>query len=300
MDHAALGGEIDGLSISRSFAGRIADVACNLIRSRLALAGLLIVLAQTAMAVLAPVLAPYTPDAMHYSSVLHPPGTSFLFGTDALGRDILSRIMFGARLSLSVGAISVALALVVGIPLGLIAGYLGGFVDETIMRVLDGLMALPPLVLALTISSVLGSGLVNAMIAIAVVTMPTFARLMRGQVLSIKQNEYVQAAEAVGLGPVTIVVRHILPNAVNPVIVQAALAVGFAIITEASLSFIGLGPQPPAATWGSMVQVGFQYLEIAPWFPLAPAVMIFMAVLGFNMLGEGLRHVLNPDSRGRA
>jgi ABC-type dipeptide/oligopeptide/nickel transport system permease subunit len=144
---------------------------------------------------------------------------------------------------------------------------------------------------------VLGSGLFNAMIAIAIVTMPTFARLVRGQVISVKQNDYVEAAEAVGVRPWIIIARHILPNAINPVIVQASLAVGFAIITESSLSFIGLGAQPPASTWGSMVQVGFQYLEIAPWYALAPATMIFLAVIGFNMLGEGLRHILDPASR---
>jgi peptide/nickel transport system permease protein len=154
-------------------------------------------------------------------------------------------------------------------------------------------------VLALTITAVLGPSLINAMLAIAIVSVPIFTRLVRGQVLSVKQNGYVTAARAVGVRPSLIVLRHVLPNAINPVIVQGALAIGFAIITESSLSFIGLGAQPPTATWGSMVQVGFQYLEIAPWFALSPAVAIFIAVLGFNMLGEGLREIVDPTSRSR-
>jgi ABC-type dipeptide/oligopeptide/nickel transport system permease subunit len=208
-------------------------------------------------------------------------------------------MLYGARLSLAVSLGAVLLAVAIGVPLGLLAGYAGGLLDEALMRVVDSLMALPSLVLALTITAVLGPGLVNAMLAIAIVTTPTFTRLVRGQVLSVKQNDYVLAAQAVGVRPVKLVLRHVLPNAINPVIVQAALGIGFAIITESSLSFIGLGAQPPVATWGSMVQVGFQYLEIAPWFALAPAVAIFVAVLGFNMLGEGLREVLDPTSRGR-
>jgi ABC-type dipeptide/oligopeptide/nickel transport system permease subunit len=188
----------------------------------------------------------------------------------------------------------VLLAVIVGLPLGLLSGYLGGLVDEVLMRLIDSLMALPALVLALTITAVLGPGLLNAMLAIAVVAMPTFTRLVRGQVMAIKQREYVDAAIAVGVRPLRVALRHILPNVASPVIVQASLGVGFAIITESSVSFIGLGAQPPTATWGSMVQVGFQYLETAPWFALAPACMIFAAVLAFTMLGEGLRTTLDP------
>lgn len=285
------------LTMTRSLRGRIAGTMRELLRSHLAVAGLVLVVVQLAVAALAPVISPFSPETMNYTTLLQGPGWPHLLGTDELGRDIFTRILYGARLSLSVGVAAVVLAALAGVPIGLIAGYVGGMVDEIIMRVLDSLIALPPLVLALTIAAVLGSGLFNAMIAIAIVTMPTFARLVRGQVMSVKQNDYVQAAEAVGVHSWIIVARHILPNAINPVIVQASLAVGFAIITESSLSFIGLGAQPPASTWGSMVQVGFQYLEIAPWYALAPAVMIFLAVLGFSMLGEGLRHMLDPASR---
>jgi ABC-type dipeptide/oligopeptide/nickel transport system permease subunit len=236
---------------------------------------------------------------MDYTALLAEPSLRHPLGTDDLGRDILSRMLYGARLSLAVSIGAVALAVGIGVPLGLLAGYVGGFIEEALMRVVDSVMALPSLVLALTITAVLGPGLVNAMLAIAIVSVPTFTRLTRGQVLSVKQNEYVLAARAVGVRPLLIVLRHVLPNAVNPVIVQAALGIGFAIITESSLSFIGLGAQPPTATWGSMVQVGFQYLETAPWFALAPAAAIFVAVLGFNMLGEGLREILDPTSRSR-
>jgi ABC-type dipeptide/oligopeptide/nickel transport system permease subunit len=275
-----------------------ADLA-RLARNRIALVGLVLAVISLGSAALAPWIAPYAPEAMDYTALLAEPSLRHPLGTDDLGRDILSRMLYGARLSLAVSIGAVALAVGIGVPLGLLAGYVGGFIEEALMRVVDSVMALPSLVLALTITAVLGPGLVNAMLAIAIVSVPTFTRLTRGQVLSVKQNEYVLAARAVGVRPLLIVLRHVLPNAVNPVIVQAALGIGFAIITESSLSFIGLGAQPPTATWGSMVQVGFQYLETAPWFALAPAAAIFVAVLGFNMLGEGLREILDPTSRSR-
>jgi peptide/nickel transport system permease protein len=240
-------------------------------------------------ALLAPVIAPYAPEQINYRMMLSPPSFEHWFGTDDLGRDIFSRTLYGARLSLAVGCAAVLLSLVIGVPVGLISGYLGGVVDEMIMRVLDSVIALPPLVLALTISAVLGSGLVNATIAIALVAVPTYARLIRGQVLSVKNNDYVLAARSVGVPTRLILYRHILPNVVSPIIVQASLGVGFAIILESSLSFIGLGAQPPTATWGAMVQIGFQYLEMAPWYVLAPAISIFLAVLSVNLLAEGLR-----------
>lgn len=268
-------------------------------RNRLALAGTVIVAAQVVVAVIMPLGLRHAPSAMDYSAVLQGPGFNHLLGTDELGRDILSRLAEGGRLSLAVGTSAVLIAMAIGVPFGLVAGYLGGAVDEAFMRLLDSILALPSLVLALTIAAVLGTGLANTTLAIAIVAVPSFARLVRGQVLSVKHNEYVQAAEAVGVRDAVIIVRHILPNVISPVIVQASLAVGFAIITESSLSFIGLGAQPPVATWGSMVQVGFQYLELAPWFTLAPAGMIFLAVLGFNMLGEGLRQALDPGSSSR-
>jgi peptide/nickel transport system permease protein len=280
-------------------ASRLAAGLRQVVRNRIALAGLVIIVGQVAAAALAPLLLGHAPDAIDYRAMLQGPSSLHLLGTDDLGRDILSRLLYGARLSLAVSTMAVALAVAFGLPLGLVSGYVGGWLDEILMRLLDSVMALPPLVLALTIAAVLGPGLFNAMIAIAVVSVPTFTRLVRGQVLSLKHNDYVTAAYSVGSSTSRVLFRHILPNAINPVIVQATLGIGFAIITESSLSFIGLGAQPPTSTWGSMVQVGFQYLELAPWYVLAPAAMMFLAVLGFNMLGDGLRDALDPLARPR-
>jgi ABC-type dipeptide/oligopeptide/nickel transport system permease subunit len=278
---------------------RLAEVLVRMVRHRLSIVGLVLVAAQLMIAAFAPLLAPYDPNAIDVTAILNGPGLPHLLGTDELGRDVLSRLIYGARVSITVGVASVLMAVLAGVPFGLITGYAGGAVDEVLMRVLDSVMALPALVLALTIAAVLGLGLVNAMIAIAIVMVPVFTRLVRGQVLSVKHNDYVQAAHAVGVPTALILVRHILPNVLNAVIVQASLGVGFAIIIESSLSFIGLGAQPPTPTWGNMVQTGFQFLEIAPWYALTPAAMIFVAVLGFNTLGDGLRDLLDPMSRSR-
>jgi ABC-type dipeptide/oligopeptide/nickel transport system permease subunit len=275
----------------------VAGAVGRLARHHLAFTGSILVIAATAIAILAPWLAPFDPSAIDYRAMLAGPSVAHPLGTDDLGRDQLSRLMHGARVSLGVSVTAVLLAVGAGVPLGLITGYKGGTVDEALMRLLDSVMALPALVLALTIAAVLGLGLINGMIAIAIVLVPVFTRLVRGQVLSVKHSDYVQAAHALGLPTRVILARHILPNVINPVIVQASLGVGFAIIIESSLSFIGLGAQPPTPAWGSMVQTGFQYLEIAPWFVLAPATMIFLAVLGFNMLGDGLRDLLDPMAR---
>lgn len=280
----------------RKWPYRLARAGGRLLRHRFALVGILFLCLELGAALLAPWVAGYAPDAIDYRAMLQEPSLAHPFGTDDLGRDIFSRLLYGGRLSLMVATAAILLAVTIGVPLGLIAGYVGGGLDEVLMRVLDSVMALPPLVLALMISAVLGPGLINAMIAIAIVAVPIFTRLMRGQVLSLKHSDYVTAAQSVGVPTWLILGRHILPNAINPVIVQASLGIGFAIITESSLSFIGLGAQPPLSTWGSMVQIGFQFLELAPWFVLAPATAIFIAVLGFNMLGEGLRDVLDPTS----
>ncbi len=268
----------------------------RLFRNRFAIVGLLLVTMEVFLAVFASVITPYEPNVMDYKALLQNPNTEHLLGTDELGRDILTRMMYGARLSLTVGTTAVLIAVCLGVPFGLISGYVGGVFDEIMMRVVDSIMALPALVLALTISAVLGSGLVNATIAIAVVTAPTYTRLVRGQVLAIKQNDYVVAAQSIGAPTWRVLVRHLLPNTLSPVIVQASLGIGFAIILESSMSFIGLGAMPPTPSWGNMVQIGFQFLEIAPWCVLAPATAIFLAVLGFNMLGDGLRDALDPQS----
>ena len=269
----------------------------RLLRHHLTVVGMVLVLFSVGTALFAPLIAPYNPSQTDFLAVLQPPSANHLLGTDDLGRDILSRLVYGAQLSLQVSLASVAVAAVIGVPIGLIVGYVGGLLDTTVMRFMDSLMSLPSLVLALTIAAVLGSGLVNTTLAIAVVAIPSYARLMRGQVLSVQQNDYVLAARAIGAPTWLILLRYVLPNAMSPVIVLASLGVGFAIITESSLSFIGLGAQPPTPTWGSMVQTGFQYLEIAPWFVMAPAIMIFVAVLGFNLLGDGLRDALDPTMK---
>ena len=269
-----------------------------LLRHRLAMFGAVLVALVVGLAVLAPWIAPHEPNRMDYKAVLSGPTAEHPFGTDELGRDLLSRTLYGARLSLRVGLVAVLVAVAIGVPIGLVSGYLGGVFDEVVMRVVDAVMALPALVLALTIAAVLGPGIWNATVAIAVVAAPTYTRLVRGQVLSVKENDYVLAAQSIGAPTWVILMRHVLPNAFSPVIVQASLGVGFAIILEASLSFIGLGAQPPTPSWGNMVQVGFQYLEIAPGFVLVPATAIFLAVLGFNMLGDGLRDTLDPRSHG--
>jgi len=269
-----------------------------LVRHRLAMFGAVLVALEIGLALLAPWIAPHEPNRMDYRAVLSGPTAEHPLGTDELGRDLLSRTLHGARLSLQVGIVAVLVAVAFGVPIGLVSGYLGGVFDEVVMRMVDAVMALPALVLALTISAVLGPGIWNATIAIAVVAAPTYTRLVRGQVLSVKENDYVLAARCIGAPTWVILLRHILANAFSPIIVQASLGVGFAIILEASLSFIGLGAQPPTPSWGNMVQVGFQYLEIAPGFVLVPATAIFLAVLGFNMLGDGLRDILDPRAHG--
>lgn len=261
---------------------------------RLTLVGAAIILIQVIGAAFAPLITRYDPNATDYMALLQAPSWQHLLGTDDLGRDLFSRLLYGTRQSLAASIAAVILSVAIGMPLGLFSGYVGGWVDEFLMRMLDSVMALPHLVLALTIAAILGPGLTNAVIAIAVASVPTFARLSRGQALSLKSNDYISAAIMFGVPKRLILFRHILPNAVNPIIVQAMLAVGFAIITESSLSFIGLGAQPPASTWGSMIQIGFQYLQLAPWFVLAPATMIFLTVLGVNLLGDGLRESLDP------
>lgn len=282
---------------ARPSSSRLAGNIRRFTRRRIAVVGLTLVVIETLIALLAPVLAPYDPNVQNFRVALQPPSAAHLLGTDDLGRDILSRLIYGTRLSLEVGLISVLMAVLVGVPIGLICGYAGGKLDGIVMRIVDGVMAFPSLVLALLITAVLGSGVGNAMIAIAVVTTPTYARLMRGQVLSVRANDFVLAVLALGAPTPRILLRHILPNAMSPVIIQASLGIGAAIITESSLSFIGLGAQPPTASWGSMVQVAFKYLETAPWFVIAPATMIFLAVLGFNLLGDGLRDALDPSLR---
>jgi peptide/nickel transport system permease protein len=247
----------------------------------------------------ADVVAPYDPLRQDYRAVLQPPSLAHPMGTDDLGRDVLSRVVHGSRVSLQVGLVSVCLATVAGVIVGLLAGYWGGRLDEALMRLTDALYSFPSIILALAITAALGPGVVNAMIAISVVYMPPFARLVRGQTLSVREWDFVTAARVLGAGHLRIMWRHIWPNVTAPIVVQASLTVSFAVLVEASLSFLGVGVRPPTPSWGSMLNTGYQYLELAPWLSLFPGAAIFVTVLGLNFLGDGLRVVFDPRLRVR-
>jgi len=285
------------LAVAAPARGRPAVLLGRLLRGHLAKVGLLVIATLVVAAVLAPALAPYDPTEQRLERMLQPPGGQHLLGTDDLGRDILSRVLYGARVSLLVGVLAVGISLLAGVSLGLVAGYRGGWVDDVTMRVMDGLLAFPALVLALAITAALGPSLRNAMIALGIVGIPGFARLVRGQVLSLRAQEYVEAARAAGLADGRIVVRHILPGTLAPIIVHASLRVAFAVLAEAGLSFLGLGTQPPTPSWGSMLNTGREYLEMAPWLSVAPGAAIFVTTLSFNFLGDGLRDALDPRLR---
>ncbi len=270
-----------------------------LLRTRLVPLGLLIVFAIIMLAATADILTPFDPNEQHYNYVLKPPGAIFPLGTDDLGRDVYSRIAYGSRISLEVGVIAVSIGMVLGTLIGLAAGYYGSWVDDVLMRTMDALRAFPALVLALSINAVLGPGISNVMIAVGVVSVPTFARLTHGQVLSVREREYVLAARVTGVGAWRMMVVHILPNIASPIIVQASLGAAFAILAEAGLSFLGLGVRPPTPSWGSLLRTGYQYLSVAPWLSLAPGAAIFLAVLAFNLLGDGLRQALDPRLKQR-
>ena len=261
---------------------------------RLAVVGLGVVLFFIAVAVLAPLISPYDPYATSWALVRKPPSWAHPFGTDEIGRDVMARIIWGARASLLAGLVSVSLALAAGVPIGLVSGYCGGIVDGTLMRMIDAMLAIPFLILAIALAAFLGPSLANAMIAIGISQTPIFARLTRGQVLAVKHEEYVEAARAVGNPHRRIVLRHILPNIVPPLMVQATLAAAAAIIAEASLSFLGLGEQPPDPSWGSMLNTAKNFISQAPWMALWPGLAIFALVLSLNLFGDGLRDALDP------
>ena len=270
-------------------------------RNRLALAGAIVVAVLIVTAVFAGTLAPHDPYQPDYARLLQPPGPDALMGTDDLGRDLLSRVIYGARVSLQASFLSVVIAVLISVPIGLYSGYRRGWVDEVIvMRVTDALQAIPFLILALVMAAVLGPGLTNAMIAIAIGFMPGMVRLVRGQVIAESSQEYVQAARAIGAGDSRVMFRHILPNVMAPVLIQASLYMSEAIIAESSLSYLGLGTQPPQPSWGSMLKYAQGYLQTAPWTAIWPGVAIFLAVLAFNLLGDGLRDVMDPKLRRSA
>lgn len=260
----------------------------------LALFGAFVIVFFVVLAVFAPQLAPYDPAATDFLAVRQAPSAEYLLGTDDVGRDVLSRVIFGARASLMAGVISVVIAMLMGVPLGLISGFYGGFVDELIMRFTDALLSFPFLILAVALAAALGPSLQNAMIAIGIASAPTFIRLTRGQVLAVKAEEYVQAARALGTGDARILVRHILPNSFTPILIQATLTIAQAIIAESSLSFLGLGVQPPTPSWGGMLNTAKGFMAQAPWMAVWPGVSIFVTVLAFNLFGDGLRDALEP------
>jgi peptide/nickel transport system permease protein len=266
-------------------------------RNPLGIAGLVIIALVALVALLAPVLSPYGPTEQVARRLLEP-SPEYILGTDEFGRDILSRVIYGSRISLYVGIVSVSLALLAGGTLGLVAGYAGGRTDTLLMRLVDILFAIPSLVLAIVIAGLLGPSLTNAMIAIGIVYAPIYARLVRGEVLSVRNHLYIEAARATGVGHFGLVARHILPNITAPLIIQTTLMLSTAILSEAALSFLGLGTQPPDPSWGTMLGSGRRYMELTPWVAIAPGIAIVITVLGFNLLGDGLRDALDPRLRG--
>ena len=263
-------------------------------RRKGAMVALAVVMLFVLMAVFAPLLSPYDPTATSWSLVRKPPSWAHWFGTDEVGRDVLARIIYGARASLSAGLVSVSIAVGIGVPLGLLAGYAGGWIDSILSRIVDAMLAIPFLILAITLSAFLGPSLTNAMIAIGITATPVFIRLTRGQTMGAKVEDYVEAARAVGNPHWRIALRHVLPNIVPPLLVQVSLAIAGAIIAEAALSFLGLGQQPPAPSWGSMLNTAQRFISQAPWMAFWPGFAIFCAVLSFNLLGDGLRDALDP------
>ncbi|MGH2617385.1 MAG: ABC transporter permease [Thermomicrobiales bacterium] len=283
-------------------AGRISDglwrdAARRLSRDHAAMAGLLVVAILIVVAAIAPALAPYPPNDQSFRIKLEAPSAAHLLGTDEFGRDIYSRVLIGTRVALGVGIAPVLIALVVGVSLGLVAGYFGQGIDQVVMRLIDIMLAFPWLLLAIGIMAVLGPGTQNVVIAVAIVYIPAFARIVRGSVLSIKEKEYVEAAKAMGQPDYQIIVRHVLANAWAPIIVLSTLSIGQAIIYAAGLSFIGLGTQPPDADWGVMLNSGRLYLRDAPWLGFFPGLAILITVLAFNLFGDGLRDALDPRLR---
>lgn len=269
-------------------------------KNKVSLLGLLIIGIFLFTAIFAPILAPYPNHAQSYTNMkeqLQPPNQEHLLGTDSMGRDVLSRIIYGTRISLQVGVLAIGIALVIGVPLGVVAGTFGGYVDEVIMRVVDTFLSFPPLLLALAISSILGPSLRNAMIAISIAWWPWYTRIIRGEAVSVKEKPFVEAAKSIGEGKIKIAFRHILPNTITPIIVQSSMDFGSIIITSASLSFLGLGAQPPQPSWGLMISSQRVYFLTHWWVVTFPGLAILVTVLGFNLMGDGLRDIYDPKTR---
>jgi len=265
--------------------------------SRLALLGLAITVAVIVVAALAPVLAPYDPTAQNIAEAqLVGPSLEHPMGTDQLGRDVLSRVLYGAQLSVQVGVIAVGVAILAGVPLGLVAGFYGGYTDEAVMRGMDVVFSFPAILLAIAMVAILGQSTVNVMLAIGITYTPIFARVTRSGVLSVREETYIDAARAIGASNRSIIARDVLPNVVAPIIVQATVSLAFAILAESALSFLGLGAPPPAPSWGRMLSESRNFMQSAPWTALFPGLAIMITILGFNFLGDGLRDTLDPRS----
>jgi peptide/nickel transport system permease protein len=297
MAEAALSNARGGVTDDDSAETPTARAMRRLLRRKGAVFGLFVIALLVALALLAPLISPYDPSLQTWSAVRKAPSALHWFGTDDVGRDVLARVIYGARASLMAGIISVAIAIALGVPAGLIAGYVGGFVDALFGRITDAMLACPFLILAIALAAFLGPSLGNAMIAIGITTTPIFVRLTRAQVMAVKVEDYVEAARAVGNPHWRIALVHILPNILPALLVQATLSLAAAIIAEAALSFLGLGQQPPAPSWGSMLNAAQRFLVNAPWMAVWPGLAIFLAVLSFNLVGDGLRDALDPRSR---
>jgi peptide/nickel transport system permease protein len=280
----------DRRAAARSFLRRLA-------RNKLAVFGAVIILVMVFAAIFAPWLAPYDPEQQFPMDPLKPPSREYLLGTDNVGRDTLSRIIYGARVSLFVGLTSMVIAAAIGIPLGLLAGYYGGWLESVAMRAMDTLLAFPAVLLAIFIVAVLGPSLNNAILAVGIIYIPAFARVTRANTLSIREKEFVEAARCLGASDLRVMLRSILPNTLSPLVVQFSLGVGYAMLVEAGLSFLGLGVQPPTAAWGQMVGLARNFITLTPWLITFPGLAIFLAVLAFNFLGDGLREVMDPRLR---
>jgi peptide/nickel transport system permease protein len=266
----------------------------KVLRKKAGAVGVFIIGLFVILAIFAPLLAPYDPYEMANKSRMTAPNQQYLLGTDDFGRDILSRIIYGSRISLGVGLVSVVIAVLLGTPIGLLAGYSGGWFDEISMRIMDILYSFPGIILAMLITAMLGPSLTNTMISIGIVYAPGFSRVIRGPVLSEKERDYVTASRALGAGHLRILFRHILPNVLAPFIVATTVTFSFALLSEAALSFLGLGAQPPEPSWGTMLLTGKRFMEVAPWTAIFPGIAIMLAVLGSNLLGDALRDVLDP------
>ncbi len=293
---AVLTAHVPGTS-PRSEAGPWLSAWRRLCRRRGAMLGLAVVLVFVALALFAPWVSPQDPIATSWGAIRKAPSAEHWMGTDEIGRDVLSRVIWGTQASLLAGLCSVSISLLLGVPIGLAAGFLGGFVDGLISRITDAFLACPFLILAIALAAFLGPSLTNAMVAIGVSATPIFVRLTRAQVINVKVEDYIEAARAVGNPPLRIALRHVMPNILAPLIVQATLAIAAAVIAEASLSFLGLGQQPPAPSWGSMLNTAKNYIDNAPWMAIWPGLSIFLLVLSFNLLGDGLRDALDPRQR---